>query len=84
MIVRVVIVLAILWLAMLLTGYGVLTGSHKIAAGLGLSCQYLTAKGLTVSHFLRTDSGVIGKSSCPWLNKSDERNEIQTNPLAFR
>ncbi|ARU94187.1 YobH family protein [Tatumella citrea] len=84
MIVRVVIVLAFLWLAMLLSGYGVLTGSHRIAAGLGLSCQYLTAKGLTVSHYLRTDSGVIGKSSCPWLNKSDGLNEVQANPLAVR
>ena len=84
MIVRVVIVLAVLWLAMLLSGYGILTGSHKIAAGLGLSCQYLTAKGLTDSHFLRTDSGVIGKSSCPWFNKSDETSEVPANPLAVR
>ncbi len=81
MIVRGVFVLAILWLVLLFSGYGVLTGSHKIAAGLGLSCQYFTAKGLTVAHFLNSDSGVIGKSSCPWLNKSEGANEVNYNPL---
>lgn len=84
MIVRIVIVSAIFWLAMLLSGYGVLTGSDKIAAGLGLRCQYLTARGLMVSHYLRTYNGVTGKSSCPWLNKNDSSHEVELNPLAVR
>ncbi|GAA0472501.1 MULTISPECIES: YobH family protein [Tatumella] len=82
MIVRSVLVLTIIWLGMLLSGYGVLTGSQKIAAGLGLRCQYLTAKGLTVSHYLQSDSGVIGKSSCPWIEPGETPADYQSNPLA--
>ncbi len=42
---RAILVMAVIWLGMLLTGYGVLTGSNKNAAGLGLKCSYLTARG---------------------------------------
>lgn len=71
-IVRIVAVLVVVWLAMLLTGYGVLAGSSKNAAGLGLKCQYLTARGMVSSQYLHSDSGVIGVSDCPILKKSGE------------
>lgn len=37
-IIRTIIVLAILWIGLLLTGYGVLVGSTENAAGLGIQC----------------------------------------------
>lgn len=71
-IVRLVALLVVVWLAMLLTGYGVLTGSSKNVAGLGLQCQYLTARGMVSSQYLHSDSGIIGVSDCPILKKSGE------------
>ncbi|MEM6050189.1 YobH family protein [Erwinia sp. P7711] len=70
--VRIVALLVIVWLALLVTGYGVLAGSTKNAAGLGLQCQYLTARGMTTAQYLHTDSGVVGVTDCPLLKKSTE------------
>lgn len=72
MVLRSLIILAMLWLIMLFSGYGVLTGSHKIAFGLGLSCQYLTAKGMTVSRYLHSEGGVTGKAECPLFSKNED------------
>lgn len=69
---RAILVMAVIWLGMLLTGYGVLTGSNKNAAGLGLKCSYLTARGVITSQYLHTDSGVIGVTDCPILKKSGD------------
>ncbi|WP_437613251.1 YobH family protein [Erwinia sp. V71] len=71
-VIRLVIVLAVIWLALLLTGYGVLTGSNKNAAGLGLQCQYLTARGVVSAQYLHSDSGIIGVTDCPILKKTAE------------
>ena len=71
-VIRLIIVLAVIWLALLLTGYGVLTGSNKNAAGLGLQCQYLTARGVVSAQYLHTDSGIIGVTDCPLLKKTGE------------
>lgn len=68
---RIVILLAIIWLTMLLTGYGVLTGSNKNIAGMGLQCRYLTARSMLITQYLHTDSGIIGVTDCPLLRKSD-------------
>ncbi|OON40507.1 hypothetical protein BTJ39_08860 [Izhakiella australiensis] len=70
--VRILAILVIIWLIMLVTGYGVLTGSSKNVAGLGLKCQYLTARGMVSSQYLHSDSGVVGVSECPVLKKSSE------------
>ena len=70
--IRTVGLLAVIWLAMLFTGYGVLTGSNKNAAGLGLQCSYLTARGVISAQYLHTDSGVVGVTDCPLLKKSGE------------
>lgn len=72
MVLRSLLILAMLWLIMLFSGYGVLTGSHKIAFGLGLSCQYLTAKGMTVSRYLHSEGGVTGKAECPLFSKNED------------
>lgn len=45
LLIRTVIVLAIVWIGLLLSGYGVLMGSKENAAGLGIQCKYLTARG---------------------------------------
>ncbi|OQP29882.1 YobH family protein [Pantoea latae] len=70
--IRAIVLLAVIWIAMLFTGYGVLAGSNKNAAGLGLQCSYLTARGLITAQYLHTDSGVIGVTDCPLLKKSGE------------
>ncbi len=69
---RIVALLVIIWLAMLLTGYSVLTGSTKNVAGMGLQCQYLTARGMVIAQYLHTDSGIVGVTDCPLLRKSTE------------
>ena len=70
-IIRTIIVLAILWIGLLLTGYGVLVGSTENAAGLGIQCKYLTAQGTSTAQYLHSDSGIIGLSNCPVLRKSE-------------
>jgi len=68
-IIRTIIVLAILWIGLLLTGYGVLVGSNENAAGLGIQCKYLTAQGVSTAQYLHSDSGIIGLTNCPVLRK---------------
>ncbi|WP_407439862.1 YobH family protein [Lelliottia sp.] len=70
LIIRTMVVLAIVWIGLLLSGYGVLVGSKENAAGLGIQCKYLTARGTSTAQYLHTDSGVIGLSNCPILRKS--------------
>ncbi|MCP1440770.1 hypothetical protein J3D56_004206 [Erwinia persicina] len=70
--VRLVGLLVVIWLALLVTGYGVLAGSHKNVAGMGLQCQYLTARGMTTAQYLHSDSGIVGVTDCPLLKKSSE------------
>jgi len=70
LIIRTIVVLAIVWIGLLLSGYGVLIGSKENAAGLGIQCQYLTAQGTSTAQYLHTDSGIIGLSNCPILRKS--------------
>ncbi|EMJ8071413.1 hypothetical protein RPG19_003340, partial [Enterobacter kobei] len=63
-IIRTIIVLAILWIGLLLTGYGVLVGSTENAAGLGIQCKYVTAQGVSTAQYLHSDSGIIGLTNC--------------------
>jgi hypothetical protein len=70
--IRIVAPLVIIWLALLVTGYGVLAGSTKNVAGLGLQCQYMTARGMVTAQYLHSDSGVVGVTDCPLLKKSTE------------
>lgn len=69
---RIVALLVLAWLALLVTGYGVLAGSHKNVAGMGLQCQYLTARGVTTAQYLHSDSGIVGVTDCPLLRKTSE------------
>lgn len=70
--IKTIVVLAILYAVFLFSGYGVTVGSSENAAGLGLKCQYLTARGLVDSQYLHTDSGVVGVAKCPILKKVDD------------
>jgi hypothetical protein len=72
LLIRAILLIGVIWIGMLFTGYGVLTGSTKNAAGLGLQCSYLTARGLITAQYLHTDSGVIGVTDCPLLKKSGD------------
>ncbi|EBQ1276591.1 hypothetical protein AXC64_12175, partial [Salmonella enterica] len=49
---------------------GILVGSKVNAAGLGLQCHYLTARGTSTAQYLHTNSGIIGFSDCPIFRKS--------------
>ncbi|ENA0608391.1 hypothetical protein ABFP30_000042 [Enterobacter bugandensis] len=69
-VIRTIIALAIVWIGLLLTGYGVLVGSTQNAAGLGIQCKYLTAQGMSTAQYLHSDSGIIGLTNCPVLRKS--------------
>ncbi|MCS5449960.1 YobH family protein [Enterobacter huaxiensis] len=69
-VIRTIIALAIIWIGLLLTGYGVLVGSTQNAAGLGIQCKYLTAQGMSTAQYLHSDSGIIGLTNCPVLRKT--------------
>ncbi|EPL6868044.1 YobH family protein [Klebsiella oxytoca] len=70
LIIRTIVVLAILWIGVLLSGYGVLIGSSENAVGLGLQCKYLTARGISTAQYVHSSSGIIGITDCPVLRKS--------------
>lgn len=71
LIIRTILVIALIWVGVLLSGYGVLVGSTENAAGLGLQCKYLTARGVSTAQYVHSDSGIIGMSNCPILRKSE-------------
>ena len=71
-IIRTIVVIAIIWIGLLLSGYGVLVGSKENAAGLGLQCKYLTARNTVTAQFIHSDSGIIGLTDCPLLRKVDK------------
>jgi hypothetical protein len=71
-IVKTIIVLAVIYAIFLFSGYGVTVGSRENAAGLGLKCQYLTARGIISSQYIHSDSGVIGVANCPIFKKVGE------------
>jgi len=52
LIIRGVMAFAILWIGLLLTGYGVLVGSTENAAGLGIQCRYLKAQGTSKEQYI--------------------------------
>ncbi|AUP76557.1 YobH family protein [Kosakonia oryzendophytica] len=69
--IRGVILIALVWIGLLLSGYGVLIGSHENAAGLGLQCKYLTARGTSTAQYVHSDNGFFGLANCPLIRKSD-------------
>ncbi|WP_313081295.1 YobH family protein [Atlantibacter sp.] len=71
LIIRLIAVAAILWLALLFSGYGILIGSHNNVAGLGLQCKYVTARQIVTAQFIHSESGIVGISQCPLLRKSE-------------
>ena len=71
LIIRSIVVLAIVWIGILLSGYGILIGSNENAAGLGLQCKYLTARGTSTAQYVHSDSGIIGLTDCPVLRKNE-------------
>ncbi|WP_312946627.1 YobH family protein [Superficieibacter sp.] len=70
-IIRIVMLLALVWIGLLLSGYGVLIGSDVNAAGLGIQCKYVTARGTSTAQYIHSDSGIVGVNNCPLLRKSD-------------
>lgn len=70
LIIRAIVLLALVWIGLLLSGYGILFGSQENAAGLGLQCHYLTARGTSTAQYIHTNSGIIGLTDCPVLRKS--------------
>ncbi|MGP3593280.1 YobH family protein [Vagococcus sp. WN89Y] len=68
--IRFVIVVALLWIGLLLSGYGVLIGSTQNAGGLGLQCSYLTARGTSTAQYIHSSNGLFGLTNCPLLRKS--------------
>ncbi|ARD60362.1 hypothetical protein Y71_10700 [Kosakonia radicincitans DSM 16656] len=69
--IRAVIVVALLWIGLLLSGYGVLISSHENAGGLGLQCKYVTARGTSTAQYVHSDNGFFGLANCPLIRKSD-------------
>lgn len=72
LLIRTILVLALVWVGILLSGYGVLIGSNQNAAGLGLQCKYMTARGISTAQYVHSESGIIGISNCPLLRKSEK------------
>ena len=72
-IIRTVMLIALVWIGLLLSGYGVLIGSKENAAGLGLQCTYLTARGTSTVQYLHTKSGFLGMK---WSTKTGHRVRV--------
>ncbi len=70
-IVRLCLILFVLWVIILMSGYGVLMGSEQNVGGLGIQCRYLTARHVVTAQYLHSDSTLFGVSSCPLLRKTD-------------
>ena len=70
LIIRAIVLFALVWIGLLLSGYGVLIGSQENAAGLGLQCKYLNSRGTATAQYVHTDIGIIGLTDCPILRKS--------------
>lgn len=70
LVIRVIVVLAFIWVGMLLSDYCVLTGSTENAAGPGLQCKYLGARSVSTAQYVHSDNGIIGTSNCPVLRKN--------------
>ncbi len=68
--VRIIVLLVVIWLGMLVTGYGILAGSAENVAGMGLQCHYLTARGMITAQYIHSDSGIVGVTDCPLLKKN--------------
>ncbi|CNF53965.1 YobH family protein [Yersinia massiliensis] len=66
---RLFLIVAIIYLGLLFSGYGVLIGSEKNAAGLGLQCKYLTARTISTAQFINGENGIIGVSNCPLVKR---------------
>ncbi len=64
LIIRTIILVAILWIGVLLSGYGVLFHSEENVGGLGLKCQYLTARGVSTALYV------------PFRQRSDRRQQL--------
>ncbi|ECV9581931.1 hypothetical protein CR370_01390 [Salmonella enterica subsp. enterica serovar Typhimurium] len=64
LIIRAIVLFALVWIGLLMSGYGILVGSKVNAAGL-----YLTARGTSTAQYLHTNSGIIGFSDCPIFRK---------------
>ncbi|MBJ3813728.1 hypothetical protein F9C28_01970 [Shimwellia pseudoproteus] len=71
-IIRLAMLIALLWVGLLLSGYGVLIGSTQNAAGFGLQCKYMTARDTMSVQYLHTQSGIIGLTDCPLLRKTGD------------
>ena len=70
--IRIAAVAALVWVALLLSGYGVLYRSVENAGGLGLQCRYLTAQGTSSAQHILSKSGIIGTAHCPILRKIND------------
>ena len=63
------LLLVVVYGVFLFSGYGVLVGSNKNVAGLGLQCKYMTARNVVIAQYLHGDNGVIGVADCPLFKK---------------
>ena len=70
LIIRAIVLLALVWIGLLLSGYGILIGSKENAAGLGFAMPISDRRGTSTAQYVHTDSGIIGLSDCPLLRKS--------------
>ena len=65
------VVISLVVIGLLRSVDGVVIVSKENAAGLGLQCTYLTARGTSTVQYLHTKSGFLGITDCPLLRKSN-------------
>ncbi|MHA3991720.1 YobH family protein, partial [Salmonella enterica] len=70
LIIRAIVMFALVWIGLLMRGYGIMVGSKVNSAGLGLQCHYLTSRGTSTAQYLHTNSVIIGFSDFPIFIKS--------------
>lgn len=70
LIIRAIVLFALVWIGLLMSGYGILVGSKVNAAGLGLQCHYLTARGTSTAQYLIPTAALLAFPTVPFSEKS--------------
>ncbi|MEG3385342.1 YobH family protein [Salmonella enterica] len=73
LIIRAIVLFALVWIGLLMSGYGILVGSKVNAAGLGLQCHYLTARAPARRNISIPTAALLAFPDCPIFQKNRHR-----------
>lgn len=69
LIIRAIVLVTLLLIVVLMSGYGVLISSQKNANAPATQCKYLTARGISTVIYVQPKSGGMSIMGCPVWRK---------------